>query len=157
MRKSNKKSDKPKADENDRQKFPGYPKYPDQDDITRQNLRLSMNEEGVATTPENLSRKADLNENQEDIIVPSSRKRESDLTKEDLQALGPKDLSMDMGEDEDLLKHRSQPVDFAGEDLDVPGSELDDDSESIGTEDEENNNYSLGSDKHEDLDERHSL
>jgi hypothetical protein len=31
-----------------------------------------------------------------------------------------------------------------GSDLDVPGSELDDESENIGSEDEENNFYSLG-------------
>lgn len=38
-------------------------------------------------------------------------------------------------------------------DLDVPGSELDDDSESIGEEDEENNYYSLGGDRHESQEE----
>lgn len=75
---------------------------------------------------------------------------ESDVTEEDLQALGPKDLSMDMGEDEQLLKNRVWPVDMAGGDLDVPGSELDDASEAVGSEDEENNNYSLGGDAHED-------
>ncbi|MES2628464.1 MAG: hypothetical protein V4616_05795 [Bacteroidota bacterium] len=70
---------------------------------------------------------------------------EADVTKEDLEALGPRDLSMDMGADEDL-KHRVYPVDFAGEDLDIPGSELDDDQEDIGSEDEENNSYSRGQD-----------
>jgi len=68
---------------------------------------------------------------------------ESDVTKDDLEALGPKNLSMDGGDDEDLA-HRSHPVDFSGNDLDVPGSELDDASEDIGSEDEENNSYSLG-------------
>jgi len=43
--------------------------------------------------------------------------------------------------------------DMAGGDLDVPGSELDDQQESIGSEDEENNYYSLGGDNHYDLDE----
>ena len=38
-------------------------------------------------------------------------------------------------------------------DLDIPGSELDDDQELIGNEDEENNYYSLGGDDHDDLDE----
>lgn len=38
-------------------------------------------------------------------------------------------------------------------DLDVPGSELDDDMEIDGNEDEENNYYSLGGDDHNDLDE----
>jgi hypothetical protein len=39
---------------------------------------------------------------------------------------------------------------LTGEDLDVPGSELDDASEKIGEEDEENNYYSLGGDNHDD-------
>ncbi len=39
------------------------------------------------------------------------------------------------------------------EGLDVPGSELDDDQEEIGSEDEENNYYSLGGDNHEDLEQ----
>ena len=42
---------------------------------------------------------------------------------------------------------------LSGEDLDVPGSELDDDQEAIGSEDEENNYYSLGGDDHDDLEE----
>ncbi|MEO6902774.1 MAG: hypothetical protein ABI315_06430 [Bacteroidia bacterium] len=40
-----------------------------------------------------------------------------------------------------------------GSDLDVPGSELDDQQEDIGSEDEENNYYSIGGDDHNDLDE----
>lgn len=87
--------------------------------------------------PKNLQNDADISE-----------KNESDVTEEDLQALGPKDLSMDMGEDE-LLKNRVWPVDMAGEDLDVPGAELDDANEAIGSEDEENNSYSLGGDNHD--------
>jgi hypothetical protein len=34
--------------------------------------------------------------------------------------------------------------DKSGDDLDIPGSELDDDQENIGSEDEENNVYSIG-------------
>ena len=40
-----------------------------------------------------------------------------------------------------------------GSDLDVPGSELDDQQESVGSEDEENNYYSLGGDAHNKLEE----
>jgi hypothetical protein len=40
-----------------------------------------------------------------------------------------------------------------GSDLDIPGSELDDEQENIGNEDEENNYYSIGGDDHNDLDE----
>ena len=42
---------------------------------------------------------------------------------------------------------------LTGESLDVPGSELDDSQEDVGAEDEENNYYSIGGDKHEDLEE----
>jgi hypothetical protein len=43
--------------------------------------------------------------------------------------------------------------DITGSDLDIPGSDLDDGQEMIGSEDEENNYYSLGGDNHNDLDE----
>jgi hypothetical protein len=42
---------------------------------------------------------------------------------------------------------------YQDHDLDIPGSELDDEMENIGSEDEENNYYSIGGDDHDDLDE----
>jgi hypothetical protein len=71
-------------------------------------------------------------------LVPGN---EADLNYEDIEALGPEDLSMDLGDDEQL-KHRVHPVDFTAEDLDIPGTDLDDELEDIGSEDEENNFYS---------------
>jgi hypothetical protein len=50
--------------------------------------------------------------------------------------------------DEKTMKH-----DAMGNELDIPGSELDDAQERIGSEDEENNYYSLGGDNHDDLEE----
>ncbi len=69
--------------------------------------------------------------------------REARVTREDLEALGPSDdnLKDDGGDDQQLLQ-RSRKVDFSGDGLDVPGSELDDAQEKIGSEDEENNSYS---------------
>jgi hypothetical protein len=43
---------------------------------------------------------------------------------------------------------------LTGNDLDIPGAGLDDAMENIGSEDEENNYYSLGGGDHDDLDER---
>lgn len=43
--------------------------------------------------------------------------------------------------------------DVTGEDLDVPGSEADEAEDNSGSEDEENNYYSLGGDDHNDLEE----
>jgi hypothetical protein len=58
-------------------------------------------------------------------------------------------LNVDFLPDEIAAKE----VPYEDDDLDVPGSELDDASEAIGEEDEENNYYSLGGDGHNDLDE----
>lgn len=76
--------------------------------------------------------------------------REARVTEEDLQALGPEDdnLRDDGGDDEQLIE-RTRRADFSGDELDVPGSELDDDQERIGSEDEENNSYSI-SDEEQD-------
>ena len=58
--------------------------------------------------------------------------------------------------DENGLKRNNKikdSIDKEGDDLDVPGSELDDADEAIGEEDEENNYYSIGGDDHQDLEE----
>lgn len=54
---------------------------------------------------------------------------------------------------EDISKNKDFYDDRSDNDLDIPGSELDDEQEDIGSEDEENNYYSLGGDDHNDLDE----
>ncbi|GAA0878247.1 hypothetical protein GCM10009119_12150 [Algoriphagus jejuensis] len=69
--------------------------------------------------------------------------REAQVTKEDLEALGPRDRNLrEDGGDDEMLRERKRKVDFSGDGLDVPGSELDDQQEQIGSEDEENNSYS---------------
>ena len=50
-------------------------------------------------------------------------------------------------------KRKNPDDESGGNDLDIPGSELDDLQEDIGNEDEENNYYSLGGDDHLDLEE----
>jgi hypothetical protein len=143
-----------KADE----EFPGYPKYPADEDITRQAKRIDENldDEVLTQVKHNEEPKSKLkpdespvDETSEDIKNEAS---DFDVDEEDLEALGPKDLSLDGGDDEQL-KHRNRPVDFSGEDLDVPGTELDDDGEETGSEDEENNIYSLGGDDKTNLEE----
>ncbi len=42
-------------------------------------------------------------------------------------------------------------------DLDVPGSDLDDELEEVGSEDEENNYYSIGGDNHHDLEDNDGI
>jgi hypothetical protein len=48
---------------------------------------------------------------------------------------------------------RKKESEHVRNDLDVPGSELDDDLEEIGNEDEENNYWSIGGDEHDNLEE----
>ncbi len=69
--------------------------------------------------------------------------------------INPADLSKNKtpNEDNDSMNEKGFQDDMSGSDLDVPGSELDDQQESVGSEDEENNYYSLGGDGHSDLEE----
>jgi hypothetical protein len=74
-------------------------------------------------------------------------KKEMDLNPEDpTKKKSPIDL-------ESTTNEKSFEQDKSGSDLDVPGAELDDQQESVGSEDEENNYYSIGGDNHNDLDE----
>jgi hypothetical protein len=104
--------DEKKIDSNKKEvsKFPGYPLYPEGEDIY------------------------------------SKGKKEGDLDPEDITKK-KRPIA-----DVDGMNEKSFTDDMSGDDLDVPGSELDDQQESIGSEDEENNYYSLGGDDHDDLD-----
>jgi hypothetical protein len=70
-------------------------------------------------------------------------------------AINPSDLSKSKAPNEKAgsLNEKGFKGHMSGDDLDVPGSELDDQQESVGSEDEENNYYSLGGDNHNDLEE----
>lgn len=116
--------------------YPGYPYYVSSDDMSK-----------IIEEPE-----LEGNNDQATTIESAEPLDQYTVTAEDIAALGPKDLSMDDGDDE-LLAHRTAAVDFSGNDLDIPGSELDNKSEAVGSEDEENNGYSLGGDDHNDLEE----
>lgn len=136
-----------------KQDFPGYPKYSADEDLTRQATRVDENldDEVLTQVKHNKEPKLRTDEGRADgtensTSADTSQENDFEVNEEDIEALGPKDLSMDMGDDEQL-KHRTRPVDFTGNDLDVPGSELDDEQEEKGSEDEENNSYSLGDDK----------
>ena len=69
--------------------------------------------------------------------------------------INPSDLSKQKTPNEKAENSNEKELNInkSGSDLDVPGSELDDKQEQIGSEDEENNYYSLGGNNHIDLDE----
>jgi hypothetical protein len=56
----------------------------------------------------------------------------------------------------EALNERGFGEERSGKDLDIPGSELDDRNENIGEEDEENNDYSLGSSDNDNAEQRTS-
>jgi hypothetical protein len=139
---------KSKQEENPTEEFPGYPLYPSNEDIMNRGERIDVDvnvvSESIPVVPNPDPVKSQIGTSEAD----------SDLTKDDFQALASEELH-GTGDDE-ILENRIWPVDFSGSDLDVPGSEDDDAQEALGSEDEENNSYSIGGDRHEDLEEHRS-
>ena len=157
MKKSTSKASKPRAKatgsdtpEKEATDFPGYPLYPSREDIMKRGNRVDVDVNAAIEGNSGLQQRMDPVQQ-----VPARESGgDSDLTKDDFQALGSDEIES-TGDDE-VLANRSWPVDFTGNELDVPGSEQDDAQEQIGSEDEENNSYSIGSDRHSDLDEGRS-
>jgi hypothetical protein len=110
----------------------------------------------LSTDPPEQMQDNDVNDNlREYPLYPDSEdiynkfKKETNIDPEDISKEKKSDKS-----DSTRTNIEKEPNDNAsGSNLDVPGSELDDDQENVGNEDEENNYYSLGGDDHNDLDE----
>jgi len=79
--------------------------------------------------------------------IYSNSQEEKDINPEDISKIKESNDKVGTSNEKDFNN------DVSGSDLDIPGSELDDQQENIGSEDEENNYYSLGGDDHNDLDE----
>lgn len=80
--------------------------------------------------------------------IYSQYKEEKEINPEEIELK----KNMDRGDGFDEFNVKDFENHMSGDDLDVPGSELDDVQESIGSEDEENNYYSLGDDDYDNLD-----
>ena len=147
----------PNQDNSD-EEFPGYPHYPAKEDIMHPANRM----EKISSDPENITKSGayivtksldkpvssslnvadDIDDDL--LIVPGT---EADVTRDDLIILGEQNMEVDEEEAVDA-KIYSGDIDTQ---LDVPGEELDDQNEDLGEEDEENNYYSLGGDRQENL------
>ena len=150
-------------DEKTDQDFPGYPHYPAKDDIMDQRTGVQK----VDLDVENLASSRNSTGVSQRFSPGIERERAKDsMTPQ--PGLGDDDLDLKMGteadvDDDDLVVLNStdteigRPQNVSNEELDteldVPGSELDDNAEGIGEEDEENNYYSLGGDRHESQEE----
>lgn len=143
--------------------LPGYPHYPPDEDIMNpQTGYKKIHADDEIANSKNLSRlsikdtQAGDEGTDEDDEIKIVRGTEADVTREDIELLGAKDGDLDLGDDE-LVQAKSRVDDVEDEgDLDIPGADLDDESEELGEEDEENNYYSLGGDRHENLEEDQS-
>jgi len=179
------------AEEQDRD-LPGYPHYPEKDDIMNPGNGLKkVNADGELANSGRLSTAAlkerdatprsefsasqeeddpenegaeladerdpeDEEELDEGEDVDTAEEMDAEVTEEDLENLGDIEGDQDMGEDEFVGNARVDNPDETldeEDDLDIPGAELDNRDEAIGEEDEENNYYSLGGERHEDLED----
>lgn len=145
-------------DERTDEDFPGYPHYPAKDDI------LNRNDTGrVNMDVENLPSGRNATGVSQRFINGQDRDRSNAQNGPQDDQSG-EDLGLRMGneadvDDDDLVALNATdaeigtPQNVSNEDidtdLDVPGSELDDQLDEVGEEDEENNYYSLGGDRHE--------
>lgn len=152
-------NDNRERDNNENEEFPGYPHYPAKEDIMSPSSdmeRVQVDVENLTPSGKYVNPKEEKNimSNQpvsntdaasedDDLSIVSGT--EADVTRDDLLVLGGSRYS-----ENDLHATRNS---VSGEDLDVPGAELDNANEEIGEEDEENNYYSLGGDRHENLEE----
>jgi hypothetical protein len=146
-------------DEKTDQDFPGYPHYPAKEDIMNQRT----GSEKVDMDVENLAGGRNSTGVNQTLLAGQNRAKAEEAMQPG-PALGDDDLDIKMGteadvDDDDLAALDSTnaeigtPQNVSNEDintdLDIPGSDLDDEDEKIGEEDEENNYYSLGGDRHE--------
>ncbi len=145
------------------QDFPGYPHYPAKEDMMDQRSEAQRQDLDV----ENLATKNNMSGMDQRFLAGQDRGKvqrsmmpqpgsgsddlnlkmgnEADVNEDDLQILNA--TNSEIGTPQNVL---DEDIDS---DLDVPGSELDDEAENIGEEDEENNYYSLGGDRHEGQEE----
>lgn len=151
--------DQDKRDSSDNEDFPGYPHYPAKDDIMSPSSdmeRVQVDVENLTPsgkyvnpkddqtqTVSNTDAASESSSDDDELSIVSGT--EADVTRDDLLALGGARYS-----ENDLHGTRNNA---SGEDLDVPGAELDNVNEEIGEEDEENNYYSIGGDRHDNLEE----
>lgn len=110
--------------------FPGYPPYPPAEDIYAAGKKEEFAE----------------NEGNLDTIEPPAQEDEFNKLDDERRGL----IDNENENDVDSLIYERE---IGEEDLDIPGAELDNDMEDVGSEDEENNYYSLGGDNHENLEE----
>ena len=109
-------------------------------------MKKKTNKTNLPGQKESLREKKDIEEN---LLYPASEdiyNRSRELENTDPEDFSKRKVSNEDDKDGNM-NEKSFKDDVSGDDLDVPGSELDDAAERNGEEDEENNYYSLGDNK----------
>jgi hypothetical protein len=158
--KNKKETDNRAQDDKD---LPGYPHYPSEDDIMnpQRGFKKIAADDELANSRRLSGNALNRQPNNDDNPEPEESDElkivsgtDADVTSEDLALLGDRNADADNGDDELVGNARvDEREEGEDEDLDIPGAELDDKEENIGEEDEENNYYSLGGDRHDNLEE----
>lgn len=139
------------------QDFPGYPHYPAREDIMDQRNDLTRENVDVENLPNSRN---NTGVNQRFLAGQNRDKAEGAMipgpaTDDDLEMrpgagdVTPDDLEILNATDGEIGRPQNISNEDLENDLDVPGSELDDENELVGEEDEENNYYSVGGERHE--------
>lgn len=136
--------------------LPGYPHYSPEEDILKSASQVPLDIENISpdtninTTIREAGKPGSVIPERKSPIELNSENHDglsdNDVTEEDIRALGEIGMNIDGGDDE-ILKDRPYSTVAGDGELDIPGADLDDASEDVGSEDEENNYYSLGGDK----------
>ena len=143
------------------QDLPGYPHYPAEDDIMnpQHGFKKIAADEELANSNRLSGMAINDRANSDDTIEPLDDDddvkivsgTDANVTAEDLLILGDKETDQDLGEDELVGNARVDELEEES-DLDIPEAQMSDE-EALGQDDEENNYYSLGGDRHESLEE----
>lgn len=130
--------------------MPEVKDIPGQEHIRPPRMREMMDVTASSDGEEGVGILDDLNSETDDDTVTDDSANVSNIERALLQSTDRpatdetrdrRKLLLDQTDGETPLNESANPEDM-GEDLDVPGAELDDDEEDIGDEDEENNAYS---------------
>jgi hypothetical protein len=144
------------------QDFPGYPHYPAREDIMDKRNDFTKENIDVENLPNSknitgVSQRFLAGQNQErgdqSSNSPTAKDDDLDLREGTEADVDDDDLAVLNSTDAEIGRPQNVSNEELDTDLDVPGSELDDEDEELGEEDEENNYYSLGGDRHENQEE----
>ena len=145
-------------DEKTDQDFPGYPHYPAREDIMDKRNDYTKENIDVENLPNSknvtgVNQRYLSGQNRDKGETPGNENDELEISEGTDADVDDDDLAILNSTDAEIGRPQNVSNEDLESDLDIPGSELDDENEELGEEDEENNYYSLGGERHESQEE----